>query len=278
LHEQKPFIPQVTVAKIFVLTSFQGPANASPFETFPRFPDLPPELRVNIWKQALSDIDCGEIRVIVNFDLNHPRAIIPSPRQVKDLADRDEEDSDYNGEPDFTSEAAARHRSTIPAMLHVSRESRNILLSRYCLDLYSNIPDENTRLWNLEEDILYLPSFDYEYIMGKRLRTSLFSVQHLALPLARSLLARFKTELPMNPLYEWILNLPYLKTLSLLVEPFGKYDADGGRILLYEPFNVPITRLNRYTPSKIERLITETIKSCNPLGVSPSIEVFVMGF
>jgi hypothetical protein len=258
--------------------TFQVPANASPLRTFHRFPDLPPETRVNIWKQALSDIDCKAIRVIINFDLDHPGAIISSPRYAENLSDLDEEDSDYNSDFGSTGEATAQRQGPIPAMLHVCRESRDIALSRYRLDLYSSIPGENTTWWNPQEDTVYLPSFEYAYIKWEILRTSLFSVQHLALPLKWELLNGFAYQFSMNSLYEWFLHLPYLKTLSLLVDPFGIYDAEGGRIVQYEPYDVPITRLNNYTPSQIEKLITENIKLSKSPGVPPSVEVLVMEF
>lgn len=265
-----------------MLTSFQVPANASLLQTFYRFPDLPPEIRVNVWKQALSNIDCEAIRVIINFDLYHPRAIISYPQYVKSPPDLDGEysdsNSDSNSDFDNTGEAATQGQSPIPALLHVCVESRSITLCRYRLDLYSNIPAENATWWNPQEDTIYFPSLKYSNIYGEKLRRSLFFVQHLALPLRKEILNGFYLEVSSSALYEWILDLPYLKTLSLLVNPFGKYDAMGGRILLYEPYDVPISHLHGSTPSQIEEFITERIKPWKLPEDLPSVEVLVMGF
>jgi hypothetical protein len=254
-----------------MLTSFQAPATASLLRTFNRFPDLPPEIRVDIWKQAVSDIECSAIRVIVNFDLDQPRALVPSLRvAARDVSSSDDETSECDSNCDWTCEAFAQHQQRIPAMLYVCRESRNLVLDKYHLDLDSIIPDENKLWWNPQEDTIYLPSFEYKLLRRKRLRTSLSSVQHLALPLRKEFLNGFYV-------LDFI-NVPTLKSLSLLIDPFGKYDAEGGRIVLHEPYDVPIARLQNMTPSQIEELITAMIESrgypCDP----PSVEVLVMGF
>jgi hypothetical protein len=268
-----------------MLTSFQAPANPSPLRAFHGFPHLPLEIRVNIWNQALSDIDCHAIRVIINFDLDHPRAIVSAPwYPPSDLSEVDEDGIDYDSDFSDTPDPVAPPPSRIPAMLHACPESRTIALTRYRLDLHSNIPDENTPWWNPEEDTVYLPSFQYKHTTWKGLRTSLSSVQYLALPLTKAFLdvvapnPLMPYKFPLNSFFEWILNLPHLKALTLLVDPFGKYDAGRGRIIQHEPYDVPIHHLNSYRPSQIEKLIMKIIGTLKSPEDPPSVEVLVMGF
>jgi len=263
--------------------TLQAAAIATPslLQTFSCFPDLPTEIRFTVWRYVLAAIYCpAAARIIINFNLNQPRAIIPSlgPR-VYDGSDSDSVTTVWDSDSDISGHTPAHSYHHIPAMLHACHEARIIALDSYRFDQESIVPGENKLWWDPEEDTIYIPDLHRITIREKTLYTSLSSLQHLALPLHLDLLNKFTSpQSRWGYLHQWFSTLPALTSLILLTEPYNKFDADEGRILLYEPYNVPIDHLLNNKASEIEDLITAEIKSWGLGWDPPLVEVLAIRF
>ena len=212
-------------------------------------------------------------------------------------------DDDYVmlGELDFWDSddfGMVEERRPIFSLLHTCRTSRTVALEKYRLDLLSTIPEENTPLWG-PDDIVYFPppkirqenSAMLFWLSQERGASppSLCSLQHVAIQVDEQLATRL-------PLHEhvyrftaklensWLHNFPAMKSFTLLIDTcllIRREDltgADDGRILLFEPENVPISRIGSLTASQIKQIILDMFGHLTPEGTGlPWVDVFVAG-
>jgi hypothetical protein len=126
------------------------------FSEFTLFPELPKELRFEIWKLATK-----EPRIVEICQFSSPREPNPTPIEGHTLEEEkdDEEENEYVGRKNpnpFYSPAA------LPAILHVNQESRTIALEHYRLS-FANARNPATIYWNPAVDTLYFPIWCWSY-------------------------------------------------------------------------------------------------------------------
>jgi hypothetical protein len=122
---------------------------------FTLFPQLPKELRFEIWKLATK-----EPRIVEICQFSSHREPNPTPIEghIPEEED-DEEENEYLGRKNtnpFYSPAA------LPAILHVNQESRTIALEHYRLS-FANARNPATIYWNPAVDTLYFPIWCWSY-------------------------------------------------------------------------------------------------------------------
>jgi hypothetical protein len=204
------------------------------------FSELPTEIQVMVWRLLVPNPRSirGALLFIVNLELGNPKAILPSIRDFKrasslanpyDVDDDDdmEEALEFWGVDD---DSMYSLRRPILSLLHTCRASRTVVLEKYRLDLVSTLPEENTTLWNPEEDMVYFPpplkfqearTFLYWLSLGREApRPSLSSLQHVAFQLNGEAssglgLNEFPEELTNVLENQWLHNFPALKSFSL---------------------------------------------------------------
>jgi hypothetical protein len=247
-----------------------------------------------IWKYA---VPCPReffdiFLVIVNFDLDNPRAIILSPTeysQIQDMFGVNNRRGPYKAERQWP----VRQLDVI-SLLHACRNSRTVAGGIFCLDIESNT--WNKSLWDPETDTVYLASasgWSYRsrclllyWLSRKREQPhpSLVSTQHIALKLDTLLMRAMRVLLPFNahpPITWddcWLENLPALQSFDLCIDPVDVSEKDEGSVLLYEPHDVPVWQLHHFLPSTIQKKISERFEdSARELGMEvPLVEVSVL--
>lgn len=244
---------------------------------------------------------CGAILFVVDLELGSPKAILPSIRELKQSCDSAYDDHVYPWDPHYSQywetsdDCMESDRRPIFSLLHTCQSSRTVALETYRLDLVSIIPEENKPLWSPEEDIVYFPPLDKwpgpraMLTWLSRLRDapppSLISLQHIALKLDQELalcleIYNFEMEFPPRIDHQWFQSFPALQSFTLFLDPCNLIgaNADNGRILLYEPEQIPITRIGNKMPSEIKRLVKEMFNNLVPEGREvPWVDVFVTG-
>ncbi|PQE03576.1 hypothetical protein CJF31_00010147 [Rutstroemia sp. NJR-2017a BVV2] len=209
--------------------------------TFPLFPLLPAELRLQIWSHAL-----------------------PSPRTLKVKIDA------------YSSAHAELLGpfAPIPSIMHVCAESRSVGLSIYRLGLGPALDaDGRNFYWDPRVDTVYLPPSAAwtNGVLGEFLGRGegegkngipenwvndgfMRVVRHIALPLnvwlARGLYLEPEEGRWLMP---WLRRLPELRSVTLLVEPYDQWmGMPDTRVVYYEPLNVPMSQLLGMKPLEIE--------------------------
>ena len=271
---------------------------------FPQFPDLPTEIRTKIWEYATPhprDVP-DAILVFVNFDLSRPRAILPSPEYLTGLFDKIEIQF-FESEEDLPSPSFPvwdlTLRADVISLLHVCHHSRVTIGQLFSLDLEESVEAWNTQLWDPVNDTLYLtglanPDGDdvfLQWLSDSRQRPYMgfISVEHIALKLDTASAKWLLLEADGLPEYElfgnrWLDNLPSLQTFNLCIDPrqFSKYEY--GQADPYPPLDVPVMRLNQFTPSQIQKQVANSLKerieddegSPRPARKVPMVEVSVL--
>jgi hypothetical protein len=117
---------------------------------FTLFPELPKELRFEIWKLATK-----EPRIVEICQFSSHREPNPTPIEghIPEEEEDEEEENEYLGRKNpnpFYSPAP------LPAILHVNQESRIIALEQYQLS-FANAGNPATIYWNPAVDTLYFP-------------------------------------------------------------------------------------------------------------------------
>jgi len=249
---------------------------------FTKFSFLQIEIRLMIWRLAAPkprDIcSSGGILAIVNFELAHPRCILPAPqdlssiyRKANALDDNRFGALEIAGRVEYNVQI---WKSNILNLLHTSRESRPILLGIYQLDITSVITEDNNQWWE-EEDVVYFPSgltrkngltvSALLLLMSTKRGCCLHclpSIRHIAIEATPQAIY----SLGLNPIhsgetlmelvftgwpFDWPQNFPRLQTMSLLFDPGDVGHREQGTIKLYEPYDVVVNHLN-LKPSQID--------------------------
>ena len=190
-------------------------------------------------------------------------------------------------------------RADVISLLHVCHHSRVTIGQLFSLDLEESVEAWNTQLWDPVKDTLYLAGLAYpggddvflEWLSDTRQRPYIgfISVEHIAMkldpPSAKWLLFE-DDDLPEYELLgnRWLDNLPSLQTFNLCIDPlqFSKYKY--GQADPYPPLDVPVMRLNQFTPSQIQKQVTNSLEerieddegSPRPARKAPTVEVSVL--
>ncbi|KAF7877249.1 hypothetical protein EAF04_000933 [Stromatinia cepivora] len=240
------------------------PKVASPKEEplFPQFRDLPPELRLQIWRYAL-----------------------PNGRTLKIKVDA------Y----DDTRASLQGNFSAIPTICHVNSEARVLALSICRIGLGPNT-EESDFYWNPNTDTIYFPpSASWtngtleQYLFKEKVPDSYRNngimpvVQHIAFPLNVWLAQGLYLE-PLSAcwLLDWLHKFPSLQSLTLLIEPFDQWlGLPNTSIVYHEPLDIPMQQLLHDKPSQItaqvEKALQEYRNTNDPSWIPPVVEVLVLG-
>ncbi|KAH8687927.1 hypothetical protein BGZ60DRAFT_522561 [Tricladium varicosporioides] len=252
------------------------------------FPDLPIEIRLAIWKYAMISPReiLADVIVLVNFDLESPRAILPSLSTYRAANEHIMLDDQEFIDEGFVStiEIAKRNRKQIFALMQTCVEAREVVLSRYILDCASTLTN-TTKLWQSDDTLCITQHGNFPLLNllchFKEPLSYFDTVRHLALFLDVSLLSLFPaltvhsdederdfSDLTIGCLTPECIfrHFPNLETLDLLLDPVNNRGQDCGKLVLYEPIDKPIVRLEYTTPSAIERKITGYLEAMSKDG------------
>ncbi|KAH8817170.1 hypothetical protein F5884DRAFT_830276 [Xylogone sp. PMI_703] len=240
--------------KVDVISALEVPEQSNGM--FRKFPALPCELQIKIWKLAIPRIDVigsrtgsdGILVVVLDFNFNKLRGILPSIREFKrayQLANPhhvDEEMDMYMEIPtwDYDDNTWANARRPILSLLHTCRTARSLTQEVYHLDLDSTIPNETRSFWADENVVSFYPSRQSQetramiyWLSQRQNRQALtfHTIRHLALHL--DLAGAYALgvygdhsypgeEYEMGSAYsnQLLQRLPSLQRLILLIDPF----------------------------------------------------------
>jgi hypothetical protein len=262
----------------------QRSSSSSP-EQFLKFLELPKEIQILIWKLTVPNPRSlhGAIEFILNLNLDRPYAILPSIHDLKlafhnhyatERYQRNGKDEQYTALRKGLALSMPIWRAIL-SLLHTCHVSRGITLQTYRLDLESSIEADSTPLWT-SDDIVY---FTWQYTSNmatieafikwffqsrEKPRPSLISLQHAAFLFRRE----FARPLNLEPHIEiqgfnYANNFPSLQSFTLFLDP-GLVGTVGyrhsGRILLYEPEEVPVEDFYKMTPSQVVQRLAEKFR------------------
>lgn len=259
--------------------------------SFTKFARLPAEIQLMIWRYAVPDpreVD-NAIPIIVNFDLQNPRAILPAPKELRELHEPGcrrflTGESELMDAPTWS-----MVNSPVLHLLHTCHDARSAVLNTFCLDIDAVSGVWNHHLWDPETDVLYLPVKEYAmnsiitmWLSKARERglPGLFSARDIALRLSLSTLRQlsFRPDFASHDSANLLCALPALQSLRLFIDPGNISDKNEGRIALYKAEDIP-GQLYQFGPSEIERRVTKILKtSRNPDLETPTVEVSVMSW
>ncbi|KAG4431772.1 hypothetical protein IFR05_012748 [Cadophora sp. M221] len=284
----------------------------TPTRTFSKFPELPREIQLQIWQHAVPDSASilGVVRIILDFDLSKPRALLPSIREFKEsyrtmiysVYDSYEENEDIDDDDFYQTEetmiwspastSMARSRLPIFSLLHTCRMARLATLERYRLAMGSGIEGENQPWWVPEEDMVIFAGSGFRerltwvhwLFRSRDEPLPVFeSLQHFALAhermMADYLISRPSRWREWSPRGEWLLNFPSLESFTLLLDPVYVLDRQAGRVLLHEPEQQSVESFGGVRPAEIEKRLTSAFEKDIPEDREvPLVEVFVVGW
>ncbi|KAF4629306.1 hypothetical protein G7Y89_g8835 [Cudoniella acicularis] len=201
-------------------------------ETFHKFADLPAEIRIAIWQYTLPDPyhRLGAIIAFINFDLERPRAILPSAREYRhtcgfstglassvststilfmrlyrdeygdseSLSPQSEMDGGFYEQP-LDDGSIGYGRAEVLSLMHTCAESRSTIQEVYVLDCPSILPTK-VMPW-MENDTVYLTKHG-NYPLLQWIESTpqnpdiLASIYYLALDVDVSLLKELSIHLP----------------------------------------------------------------------------------
>ncbi|PVH75843.1 hypothetical protein DL98DRAFT_518434 [Cadophora sp. DSE1049] len=280
-----------------------------PTKTFTQFPFLPREIQLQIWQHAVPDPRSilGVVRIILDFDLGKPRAILPSIREFKgsykimhypftdegedlDLEFYEPEEAEI-WRPGNTAMAISRRR--VFDLLHTCPMARVTMLERYRLAVGSQIEEENKPWWVPEEDMVLFIGSDHKeratclhWLFRTRNKPlPVFeTLEHVAVKCDRGL-GLYNYLVPPFPDYAVHLeddsldNFPALQSFTLFMDPASILERQSGRVLLYEPKENRVDTFRGLTPAEIERSVTQGFEEVLPDDMEvPLVEVFVAGW
>lgn len=237
--------------------------------TFPRFARLPTEIQQMIWNHAVPNPRRipNSILVFVNYDLNRPRAILPSPTSSLRFIGTN------NGSYQRQRENDKRRCKHVLSLLHTCHNSRASAGAIFSLDVGESVEAWNTKLWDPATDTLYMPGLPsgssrefLRWLWDRRdqPQIGLKSAAHIALPLDRHFLHATKAFAEVTPsaIYyrcvqnQWLQNLPAMETLRLCIDPRNHNKHRHGHLVPYPSLDVPVGGLNRLLPSTIRKGVT----------------------
>ncbi|KAF7888013.1 uncharacterized protein EAF01_011167 [Botrytis porri] len=229
---------------------------------FPQFGNLPPELRLHIWKYAL-----------------------PRGRTLKVKIDA------Y----DDTRASLLGNFSAIPSICHVNSESRFLALSILRNGLGPNT-EESDFYWNPNIDTIYFPpSASWtngtmeKYLFKEKIPASYRNhgitpvVQHIAFPLNIWLAQGLYLEPPKDRwLLDWLYRFPALQSVTLLIEPFDQWlGLPNTSIVYHEPLDVPVSQLLNHKPSEMKEMLEKSLQEYRVANDEtwepPLVEILVLG-
>ncbi len=268
---------------------------------FPQFSKLPLEIQLIIWGFAVPDPRQvrNAIVVIVNYDLGAPKAIIPKPKEYREIHETmfsriarrvgteglDCDPSEYSLDP----------QKHVPfVMMQICRNSRAAVLKDFCLDIdFVNQKAERKLPWG-PDDVLYFPTLGYSFERRMALHwlsreregphSALATAQHIALPLERLLLLAcrvFPVFFPRPGRDEWdgawMKNIPNLKSFGLFVDPGEVSEKEVGELVLYEAEDVPIQQCSFLRPCEAEEAVQNKFKELVGEGnEAPVVDISVL--
>ncbi|ESZ94486.1 hypothetical protein SBOR_5134 [Sclerotinia borealis F-4128] len=229
---------------------------------FPQFHNLPPELRLHIWKYAL-----------------------PNGRTLRVKVDA-YDDSRVSLLGNF---------SAIPTIFHVNLEARQLALS-ICRNGLGPDTEESDFYWNPNTDTVYFPPsaswtngileqhlFKDNVPSSHRNGGIMPVVQHVAFPLNVWLAQGLYLEpLPACWLLDWLHQFPSLKSLTLLIEPYDQWvGLPNTSIIYYSPLDIPVQQLLNTKPSVITSQVKKSLEAyrvtIDPNWIPPVVDVLVLG-
>ncbi|KAK0102213.1 hypothetical protein ONS95_005838 [Cadophora gregata] len=278
-----------------------------PTPTFPQFPLLPREIQFKIWQHAIPDPRSilGVVRLLLDFDLSKPRAILPSIREFK-AAYRTmhfpftDEGGELDDEFYESKEAAiwrpsnadmATSRREVLNLMHACRMARLATLERYRLAVGSEIEEENKPWWDPEDDMVLFIGPDHRE--RSTILHWLFSSRDEPLPVFETLQHVAVTcdftlhGYLVSPFYSDVVhleedsldNLPELQSFTMFIDPASVLERSWGKVLLYEALQKPVQLFRGLMPREIERAVTGGFKEVLPEDMElPLVEVFVAGW
>ncbi len=152
----------------FILDSPIPPRN----KTFSRFPELPTELKLAIWRNAIPNP--REIQSALCFvtsapdsslDLAAPRAILPSIKELREASDYIKEHAvwppcsfweQYPGKY-YDGDNLTAERLRVMSLFHTYRDSRNEILKIFFLNIESTVQPENAPGFDPADIVCFLP-------------------------------------------------------------------------------------------------------------------------
>ncbi|KAL2071035.1 hypothetical protein VTL71DRAFT_12270 [Oculimacula yallundae] len=276
-----------------------------PDRTFTKFLELPTEIQLQIWKEAVPDPRSilGVIHIILDFDLGKPRAILPSVRDYKHayrikfhFDDTTEDDSDpqyayRHAEYLYSNTAMTTSRAPVFALLGTCQMARSETLKSYRLAIGSGILEENEPWWSPEEDMVIFTGTELEISLLPHL---LFfrraepppvfdSLQHVAIPAIRGLAKHLLTDFPSSRVWNmedgWSFNFPALRSFTMLVDPASILNRKTGKVLLHEPEDKAVDVLMSYRSQDfIGHLTAFFAEDLDDGEEAPLVEVYVAGW
>lgn len=267
---------------------------------FVKFPKLPTDIQLLVWKHAVPNPRSilGSILFILNLDLDDVYAILPSIQDIKHTFFNNynflrflglDSDAEYSKLLEMLDASMTVWRAVL-SLHHTCRASRGTTLGTYRLDLESIIEAENTPLWTAD-DIVYFPwqesmeglhhaGIHWFFQARENPRPSLASLQHAAFLLTHKLFRTLKLNVaatPGTPKSAWAKNFPSLQSFSLFLDPGEVGYSQSGKILLYEPQDVPVQDVENLTPSQIAQRMSARLRQPGMQDEDvPLAEVFVV--
>lgn len=233
-------------------------------DSFTLFPNLPAEIRLEIWEKA-----CPNGRVIE-----------VTKSYWEEIGDDSESEGDFQM-PGGVSVCPV----AMPTILHVSHESREAALRMFSRGIVtSKHPDNGNLWWNPEIDTIFMKRLSQSTIWGHSQRRLLLEttailaprvkeIKHLALVLSHQILELLSgrhtsyslaSNLTIHPIRYDIAKIFHdfsaLETVKLLVDNYHWAD-EPGVMVFYEPFDVQVDSLGHMTPSEIAVAITERMEA-----------------
>ncbi|KAG4422218.1 hypothetical protein IFR04_004598 [Cadophora malorum] len=247
----------------------------------------------------------GVVRLILDFDLGKPRAVLPSIREYKESykimhypffsEDEDLDDEFYETEEAATwrpsDKSMATSRRKVFDLLHTCRMARIAMLETYRLAVGSEIEEENKPWWVPEEDMVLFIGSDHReratvlhwLFRSRKESLPVFgSLQHIAVKCEHSLtnylVTPFMDDVP-HLEEESLDNFPALQSFTMFVDPASVLDRQSGKVLLHEPEQNPVHTFRGYKPDGIASSVAVGFEEVLPEDMElPLVEVFVAGW
>ncbi len=282
--------------------------------TFTLFPRLPLEIQLQIWSHALPPprtVDGGMV-LIVGRNLSTPRAILPSVKDHKSIyREYHQRDLFVNFDFDaFLSQEEGSHvydeHAWAPAearslegwhpiltTMWTCRTSRSVARKTYRLDIESIIESERKSWWADGQRVYFPPPRQDEHFDARRHtqltwlitneRKCFHDLEHATLYLEEHLMERLDNHSFWHQMagQRGMPFSPNLMSLTFVLDPDNEGWQEQGRLLYYEPYDVPIMECHNKTPAEFRRWVADRLFLAPAFKMvdreAPDLNVFVMG-